>query len=515
MLRALRSSRSVFYVRTKSINRFSPIQFTRRSMASTVDDTSDRTFKSLSISEVSKSAIKHEFMTKVQAETIDHALTGQDLLVQARTGTGKTLAFLLPAIETLSKNKSRKGVSILVLSPTRELAIQIAREAETLAHPHGLKVFTVYGGNNPRAELSKFNSQGCDILIATPGRLADHLENHGFHRHLSDLRVYILDEVDRLLDVGFKPQLDQIQKYLPKTPRQTLHFSATISKDVQQVAKSQLRAGFKFVNTIHEDERATHEHVEQSHIITPFSHHLPTLLHLIKEDQDMHKGSSKQVVFFPTARHVDAAFHALSNIDGLPTLTLMHSRLTQKARERSSDKFRAERSAILLCSDVAARGVDFPGVTAVFQVGLPVNGEQYIHRLGRTARAGAAGRGTLILDPDEQAFLSQRALQGISIPKKESLTTEMIESLRVVTNEALVKIDDKVKEQAYKAWLGYYNSNLKTTKWNKVELVNKATLYAQECLGWTSALPPLIEARTVGMMHLKNVPGLNIGRRAP
>lgn len=101
--------------------------------------------------------------------------------------------------------------------------------------------------------------------------------------------------------------------------------------------------------------------VEQSHIITPFSHHLPTLLHLIKEDRDMHKGSSKQVVFFPTARHVDAAFHALSNINGLPTLTSMHSRLTQKARERSSDKFRAERSAILLCSDVAARGVDFPG----------------------------------------------------------------------------------------------------------------------------------------------------------
>ncbi|KAK0230232.1 P-loop containing nucleoside triphosphate hydrolase protein [Armillaria fumosa] len=515
MLRALRSSRPVFYVRIQSINRFSPIQFTRRGMASTVGDTSDRTFKSLSISEVSKSAIKHEFMTQVQAETIDHALTGQDLLVQARTGTGKTLAFLLPAIETLSKNKSRKGVSILVLSPTRELAIQIAREAETLARPHGLKVFTVYGGNNPRAELSKFNSQGCDILIATPGRLADHLENHGFDRHLSDLKVYILDEVDRLLDVGFKPQLDQIQKYLPKTPRQTLHFSATISKDVQQVAKSQLRAGFKFVNTIHEDERATHEHVEQSHIITPFSHHLPTLLHLIKEDQHMHKGSSKQVVFFPTARHVDAAFHALSNIDGLPTLTSMHSRLSQKARERSSDKFRAERSAILLCSDVAARGVDFPGVTAVFQVGLPVNGEQYIHRLGRTARAGAAGRGTLILDPDEQAFLSQRALQGISIPKKESLTTEMIESLRTVTNRALVKIDDKVKEQAYKAWLGYYNSNLKTTKWNKVELVNKATLYAQECLGWTDALPPPIEAKTVGMMHLKNVPGLNIGRRAP
>ncbi len=108
-------------------------------------------------------------------------------------------------------------------------------------------------------------------------------------------------------------------------------------------------------------------------------------------------------------------------------------------------------------------------VTAVFQVGLPVNGEQYIHRLGRTARAGAAGRGTLILDPDEQAFLSQRALQGISIPKKESLTTEMIESLRVVTNEALVKIDDKVKEQAYKAWLGYYNSTSRQQngiRWN-------------------------------------------------
>ncbi|KAG7447700.1 DEAD-domain-containing protein [Guyanagaster necrorhizus] len=497
------------------MNRFPPIQLTRRGMASAVGDTSERTFKSLSISEVSKSAIKHEFMTQVQAETIDHALTGQDLLVQARTGTGKTLAFLLPAIETLSKSKLRKGVSILVLSPTRELAIQIAREAETLAHPHGLKVFTVYGGTNPRAELSKFNSRGCDILIATPGRLVDHLENQGFHRHLSDLKVYILDEVDRLLDVGFKPQLDKIQNYLPKTPRQTLHFSATLSKDVQQIAKSQLREGFKFINTIHEDERPTHEHVEQSHIIAPFSHHLPTLLHLIREDQDMNKGSSKQVIFFPTARHVDAAFHALSNIVGLPTLTSMHSRLSQKARERSSDKFRSEPSAILLCSDVAARGVDFPGVTAVFQVGLPVNGEQYIHRLGRTARAGAAGRGTLILDPDEQSFLSNRALQGISIPQKESLPNEMLESLLTVTNEALVKIDDKVKEQAYRAWLGYYNSNLKTTKWNKVELVKKATLYAQECLGWTEDLPPSLEAKTVGMMHLKNVPGLNIGRRTP
>lgn len=453
--------------------------------------------------------MKHEFLSDVQAATLDLALAGNDLLVQAKTGTGKTIAFLLPAIERLLKApvNTRRGVSILVLSPTRELALQIQKEAETLLAHHTFSVQHAIGGTNQTAELKRLINSPCDILVATPGRLLDHLRSSSLPDRLSELKTIVYDEADRLLDQGFKPALDAISGFLPpRHTRQALLFSATVSKEIKAVAAGALRPGYSFVSTLLEDETNTHEHVEQTYIITPQANFISTAVSIIQQDMLAHPGSSKCMVFFPTARQVGFARELLSQLDGLPPILEIHSRKSQPARIKAADAFKVAKSAVLLSSDVAARGMDFPGVTLVLQVGLPANSDQYIHRLGRTARAGAAGRGILLLSSPEKFFLGTPGMRDIPLTPAPVPPSSIPLSLENVARE--------MKEQAYRAWLGYYNGYSKAMGMSKQELVEAASEYAVEALGWTKGeLPPGLEPRAVGMMGLKGVKGLNIQRR--
>ncbi|EDR06373.1 uncharacterized protein LACBIDRAFT_157553, partial [Laccaria bicolor S238N-H82] len=443
------------------------------------------------------------------AATLDLALAGNDLLVQAKTGTGKTIAFLLPAIERLLKApvNTRRGVSILVLSPTRELALQIQKEAETLLAHHTFSVQHAIGGTNQTAELKRLINSPCDILVATPGRLLDHLRSSSLPDRLSELKTIVYDEADRLLDQGFKPALDAISGFLPpRHTRQALLFSATVSKEIKAVAAGALRPGYSFVSTLLEDETNTHEHVEQTYIITPQANFISTAVSIIQQDMLAHPGSSKCMVFFPTARQVGFARELLSQLDGLPPILEIHSRKSQPARIKAADAFKVAKSAVLLSSDVAARGMDFPGVTLVLQVGLPANSDQYIHRLGRTARAGAAGRGILLLSSPEKFFLGTPGMRDIPLTPAPVPPSSIPLSLENVARE--------MKEQAYRAWLGYYNGYSKAMGMSKQELVEAASEYAVEALGWTKGeLPPGLEPRAVGMMGLKGVKGLNIQRR--
>ncbi|KIY70351.1 DEAD-domain-containing protein [Cylindrobasidium torrendii FP15055 ss-10] len=473
---------------------------------------SERRFTDLPISQVSKNAIQHEFMTEVQAHTLEAALTGDNLLVQARTGTGKTLAFLLPAIERISKLKNRRGVSILVLAPTRELAQQIEVEAQALSRQHGLKLALAYGGVG-RGPQVKAIQGGCDILVATPGRLVDLLHNFDTERHFANLGVYILDEVDRLLDDGFKRDLEQIAAKLPDprtTRRQNLFFSATVDQAIKQVVYAQLKGDYKFISTVTEDEDLTHDHVDQSLITTPFAQHFATLIKLYQEDVVKCGGSSKIIAFFTTAALVKFAGAALGAMN-LPVIEL-HSRLSQNARNKNTDTFRAAKTGILLSSDVAARGIDIPGITLVIQLGAPMSGEQYIHRLGRTARAGADGQGILILDPSETSFLRDKALSNVTINTVAAPSSDVVAPIQTSLNNALATLNDEIKGSTYQSWLGYYKSMGKITKWKAEELVRRANDYAVSSLGWKGPVAPEITPRAAGFMGLRGVAGINIGK---
>lgn len=485
------------------------------------------------ISQLSKAGIRHEFLTDVQDATLEDALSGIDLLVQAKTGTGKTTAFLLPAIERLASSRSASSDvgKILVIAPTRELVLQIEEEAMSLLAHHPYGVQSVIGGTNMNTEKTRLNSPTAraDILIATPGRLLDHLTSGLALRPT----VLILDEADRLLDQGFRKDLERILGFLPDrrgTRRQCMLFSATFDNAIKKIAKIYLDPNYKFISTLHADEINTHEHVPQSYLITPLEDILPTLVSLLKQAGPQ----AKAMLFCTTARGTAVVASVLQQVSAgpqsmLPPIYQIQSRMSQAARTRAAQEFRdAPEGAILVTSDVTARGMDFPSVTHIIQLSLPSSPAQYIHRLGRTARAGAAGEGILILMPDEQFFL--RLPEIASLPLKPYTQLEHTGNLKF-------KLDDRSIGQAYSAWLGFYKSWLKQLRWSPTELVEQGAVWAR-CLGWPSVtevgsgpgipsgapaqrgarggnavatwIPPPIAKRTVGMMGLRGTPGLNV-----
>ena len=319
-------------------------------------------------------SIPFEMCTDVQAKTLPIILQGADVLAQAKTGTGKTIAFLVPAIQRLLKSSTKRGpgqVGILVISPTRELATQIAVEGEILTKKlAGFGICTATGGNTLSTELSKIRQGRADILVATPGRLQDYLENHKFSQNVSTLEALILDEADRLLDQGFKPAIIAISKLLPnrnQRPRQSLLFSATISNDVKQVASAVLTSSYTFVSTLNEDELNVHQHVPQSVIETSLPDIFATTVAVLRQALDENP-LSKIMLFFPTARSTGLFYELLTKLpegalganasprNGFELLQI-HSRMSQPARTKSADTFKSATSGVRVSSDVTARGM--------------------------------------------------------------------------------------------------------------------------------------------------------------
>ncbi|KIY53265.1 DEAD-domain-containing protein [Fistulina hepatica ATCC 64428] len=442
------------------------------------------------------------------------ALHGSDLLVQAKTGTGKTLAFLLPSFERLERQKgSLCGISMLILAPTRDLVLQIETEAHSLLKDHSFKLRHAIGGTNVQTERNSFRG-GCDILVATPGRLLDHMSNGGLD--LSRLHIVTYDEADRLLDQGFKPALDQIATFFPDrtiVSRQTLLFSATMEGDIKKIVKEVLLPNHKFITTLAKDELNAHRTVKQTHVTVPFEKSLPAALELIREDAKEHPNTSKVMLFFPTARHTQLASHVFRNIRGITPIYEMHSRLSQGARTRASDQFRDASEGICVSSDVTARGMDFPNVTAVIQIGLPQNTTQYIHRLGRTARAGSSvsGRGVLILDPRENFFLQQlKRTEQLELEPHPAIPDATLAAAVEDVKAALFGVGEEIKASAYRAWLGFYKGFISKMRVKPDELVRIANDFVVVGMGWQDQLPPPILSRAVGQMGLKGVPGLNV-----
>ncbi|KAI1612107.1 DEAD box RNA helicase hela [Exophiala viscosa] len=448
--------------------------------------------------------LKFDHMMPVQAATLEYLLSGADVLAQAKTGTGKTLAFLLPAIQTILK-RNEPRLSALILCPTRELALQIAAEAmKVLQRLPGCKVATSIGGTNKNVEATNI-LRGCSILVATPGRLLDHLSDERVQSTLSSLRTLVLDEADRMLDMGFLPDIKKILSYLPKTARQSMLFSATIDDQVKNVAHLFLNKGYEFISTIQEGEANTHERVDQYLVLTPnMIEHAPAMVSVVEAECATTK-SFKAIVFAPTAAHADFYAEVLASIGTLPKVSVLHSRMTQPKRTRTTQEFRQATNAICVATDVIARGMDFPNVSHVFQVGLPSDKETYVHRLGRTARAGAEGRGILVLGEAEKGFLNQ--LKGIKIQDYPSSLQYKIEDIE----PALA--DLQTKPRVYQAWLGYYKTFLKVLKWSPADLVREANRFALEGLDCPEV--PALEKSTISKMGLKGVPGLVVSANKP
>lgn len=442
-------------------------------------------------------------MTAVQNETLPVILKGKDVLAKAKTGTGKTVAFLVPAIEAILRDDGsrRNPINVLVISPTRELATQIATEAKMLTTFHrNLGTQIVIGGTNMGTETKKLEKNPCQILVGTPGRMLDHIQsNADLRKRLQDLKVLILDEADQLLDMGFRKSLLGILGALPKD-RQTLLFSATVPDQVQNICKIAMKNDYKYIDTVGEVDEETHVQVKQDYLIVPLENQLAVIYALLKQHA-AEEPNFKVLVFCTTAR-VTALLAELYKKLGLNTLEI-HSRKSQAFRTKVSDDFRKHTGGVIMfTSDVSARGVDYPDVTLVLQVGTPSGREQYIHRLGRTGRAGKEGRGLLVLTPWEEVFL--RSLKDITIT--QAMDVPISSDIEAKVNKALTYVGEDAKSKGYQAWLGYYNS-CAILKWDKPTLVRRANMFSSS-LGLSR--PPALMKKTVGMMGLRNVPGLNV-----
>ena len=327
----------------------------------------------------------------IQTLVMPDALQGRDVLARSRTGSGKTLAFALPIVERLVPTGSRPQA--LVLVPTRELAAQVVREFEGVARARGLKVGAAYGGISIRDQADAVST--ADVLVATPGRLED-LARRGRVR-LDGVRFLVLDEADRMLDMGFEPQVAAIVRRLP-SERQTMFFSATLDGAVGGLAARYTRSPVR-----HEVEATRVTVDEAAHRFISVSEHgkVDALIEVLLSEPGL------ALVFVRTKRGADRLASKLK-LKGL-SAAAMHSDLSQAQRERTLERFTAGKVSTLIATDVAARGLDVENIAHVINYDPPADDSGYVHRVGRTARAGATGTGVTLVTPEQEGDVSRMA----------------------------------------------------------------------------------------------------------
>jgi len=349
-------------------------------------------------------------MTEIQYKTVMPLLQGRDILGAAKTGSGKTLAFLIPGVELIHKLNfmPRNGTGIIVISPTRELSLQTFGVLRDLLQHHNHTFGIVMGGANRKQEAERLQ-RGVNIIVATPGRLLDHLQNTpGFI--FKNLQCLIIDEADRILEIGFEEEMKQIIKILPKK-RQTMLFSATQTRKVEDLAKVSLKHAPLYVGVDDDKDASTVEGLEQGYIVVPADKRFLLLFTFLKKNM-----KKKVMVFFSSCNSVKYHAELLNYID-IPVMDI-HGRQKQQKRTSTFFEFCTADTGILLCTDVAARGLDIPEVDWIVQFDPPDDPKEYIHRVGRTAR-GSQGRGhaLLFLLPEELGFL--RYLKHAKVPLNE------------------------------------------------------------------------------------------------
>ncbi|RMJ22337.1 hypothetical protein PHISP_06801 [Aspergillus sp. HF37] len=432
-------------------------------------------FSELNLSDKSMKSVEDmgfETMTEIQQRAIPPLMAGRDVLGAAKTGSGKTLSFLIPAVEMLNalRFKPRNGTGAIVVSPTRELALQIFGVARELMGNHPQKTYgIVIGGANRRAEAEKLN-KGVNLLIATPGRLLDHLQNtQGFV--YKNLKTLVIDEADRILEVGFEDEMRQIVKILPDEGRQTALFSATQTTKVEDLARISLKPGPLYINVDHRKEHSTVEGLEQGYVICEADKRFLLLFSFLKRNL-----KKKTIVFFSSCNCVKYHAELLNYID-LPVLEL-HGKQKQQKRTNTFFEFCNADQGTLICTDVAARGLDIPAVDWIIQFDPPDDPKDYIHRVGRTARgANGRGRSLMFLQPSEVGFLKHLREARVPVVEFEFPAQKIVNVQSQL--EKLVGQNyylNKSAKDGYRAYLQAYSSHSLRTVFDvhKLDLVKVA-----------------------------------------
>ncbi|PSS20467.1 hypothetical protein M430DRAFT_41774 [Amorphotheca resinae ATCC 22711] len=431
-------------------------------------------FSDLNLSEKTMKAIeemKFEKMTEIQRRGIPPLLAGRDVLGAAKTGSGKTLSFLIPAVEMLTslRFKPRNGTGVIIVSPTRELALQIFGVARELMTHHSQTYGIVIGGANRRAEAEKL-TKGVNLLVATPGRLLDHLQNtQGFV--FKNLKALVIDEADRILEIGFEDEMRQIVKILPKEDRQTMLFSATQTTKVEDLARISLRPGPLYINVDNEKEHSTVEGLEQGYVVCDSDKRFLLLFSFLKRNL-----KKKIIVFFSSCACINYYAELLNYID-LPVLDL-HGKQKQQKRTNTFFEFCNAKQGILLSSDVAARGLDIPAVDWIVQFDPPDDPRDYIHRVGRTARgSNGKGRSLMFLQPSEVGFLTHLKQARVPVvefdfPAKKIVNVQSQLEKLISQNYYL----NKSAKDGYRSYLQAYASHSLRTIFDvhKLDLVKVA-----------------------------------------
>ena len=421
---------------------------------------SDKSFQSLG-SHVSEATLKgvedmgFTQMSEIQAQTIPHLLEGRDLVGSAKTGSGKTLAFLVPAVELVYKLKfmPRNGTGIIIISPTRELSMQTFGVLRELLKHHYHTYGLIMGGANRTSEAQKL-AKGINILVATPGRLLDHLQNTKDFLY-KNLQCLIIDEADRILDVGFEEEMKKIVKLLPKK-RQTMLFSATTTKKTEDLVAVALKKEPIYIGIEEKTKEgmATVAGLEQGYVVCPSDKRFLLLFTFLKKNKN-----KKVMVFFSSCMSVKFHHELLNYID-LPVMCI-HGKQKQTKRTTTFFQYCNADSGILLCTDVAARGLDIPDVDWIVQFDPPDDPKEYIHRVGRTARGeGGKGHALMILRPEELGFL--RYLKQANVPLNEfEFSWSKISNIQPQMEKLISKnyfLNVSAKE-AYKAYVRAYESH--------------------------------------------------------
>eukprot|EP00929_Paragymnodinium_shiwhaense_P040226 TRINITY_DN21018_c0_g1_i1.p1 TRINITY_DN21018_c0_g1~~TRINITY_DN21018_c0_g1_i1.p1 ORF type:complete len:606 (+),score=94.23 TRINITY_DN21018_c0_g1_i1:47-1819(+) len=467
---------------------------------------SEQRFSDLPLSDEGKKAMKDAFgydvMTDVQSKTFEPITQGRDLVVRAKTGSGKTLAFLLPTFERMlsfrREEDASDSIDVLVVSPVRELSMQIYNEANKLAESYaGLRAVCMTGGVSWQEDIAVVDEAASDvtILVATPGRLQSHIDKTpGFAARLARVKVLILDEVDELASQIFRAATDEIIGSCgPAMGRQNVFLSATMNEAVMEIMKEAAKA--KHIDMISTDETGVPDHIIQTYSIAPTEDMTLSLWKSVMYAKEKYGEEAKIVVILMTGR-IAAYYAAVFRLaDAGLDVYEIHSRMKQNRRTKESDNFRACTSGILFTSDVTSRGLDYPGVMEVVQVGAPHSKAEYVHRLGRTGRAGQDGRGVLLLHEFEEPFLGELADLEVS---PATLDGEWFDAA-AVPDFPKMDIKANTKAQAYYSRINHVRRN--NENFEMLDIMKEAHRFASS-IGATdeNGAPPGIRESNVEMM---------------
>nr|XP_033804664.1 probable ATP-dependent RNA helicase DDX10 [Geotrypetes seraphini] len=392
---------------------------------------------------------QYRMPTEIQKQTIGPALQGKDVLGAAKTGSGKTLAFLIPALECLYRQQwtADDGLGVLIISPTRELAYQTFEVLRKVGKNHEFSAGLIIGGKDLKHESGRINRT--NILVCTPGRLLQHMDETSYF-HASNLHMLILDEADRILDMGFADTMNAIVENLPKK-RQTLLFSATQTKSVKDLARLSLKDP-EYV-WVHEKAKfSTPATLEQRYVVCDLQQKVNMLYSFLKSHL-----KKKSIVFFASCKEVQYLFRVFCRLrPGIPVLAL-HGKQQQMKRMEVYNDFVRKKAAVLFATDIAARGLDFPAVNWVLQLDCPEDSSTYIHRVGRTARYKEGGEALLVLLPSEQNSMVQQLLER-KVPIEEiKINPEKIVDVQTRLDAFLAQ-EQELKERAQRCFVSYLRS---------------------------------------------------------